>query len=132
MDLKLRHTSGDAGPFSFPLSHTILQVKEAIYAQWPSGESAVSPCPPPHPHYPQLPLPPSVLCCCTAEGALSSEHPTSAQDLRLLYAGKFLDNAKTLRGEAGSNNHELQQQQQQQRQTQQQMHNRGRHHVRPS
>ena len=32
------------------------------------------------------------------EGPLSKENPTSAADLRLLCAGKFLDNGKTLKG----------------------------------
>jgi hypothetical protein len=33
-----------------------------------------------------------------AEGPLSKENPTTAADLRLLCAGKFLENSKTLKG----------------------------------
>jgi len=67
VQLRFRHTSGDVGPYSFPLGHTILQVKEGVFSQWPR------------------------------EGPLSKENPSSAADLRILCAGKFLDNAKILR-----------------------------------
>lgn len=65
--LRLRHPSGDLGPLEVSESLSVAQVKEMAFSSWP------------------------------AEGPLSKENPTSAADLRLLCAGKFLDNAKTLK-----------------------------------
>lgn len=66
IQLRLRHPNGDLGPFEVQESQTVTQVKETAFTQWP------------------------------AEGPLSKENPTSAADLRILCAGKFLDNGKTL------------------------------------
>lgn len=65
--LRLRHPLGDVEPFDVQESLTVAQVKEVAFAQWPK------------------------------EGPLSKEHPTSAADLRLLCAGKFLENGRTLK-----------------------------------
>ncbi|KIZ02597.1 Membrane-anchored ubiquitin-fold protein 3 [Monoraphidium neglectum] len=53
--------------FDVQESFTVQQVKEAAFTQWPT------------------------------EGPLSKENPTTAADLRLLCAGKFLENSKTLK-----------------------------------
>lgn len=36
--LRLRHPSGDLGPFEVAESLTVAQVKETVFSQWPSGE----------------------------------------------------------------------------------------------
>lgn len=66
--LRLRHPSGDIGPFAVSDSLTVAAVKDLVFAQWP------------------------------CEGALAKEPPACAADLRLLCAGKFLDNARALKG----------------------------------
>lgn len=67
IQLRLRHPNGDIGPFEVAESLTVSQVKETAFLQWPR------------------------------EGPLSKENPTSPADLRILCAGKFLDNSKTLK-----------------------------------
>ncbi|KAI8462906.1 MAG: ubiquitin-2 like Rad60 SUMO-like-domain-containing protein [Monoraphidium minutum] len=67
LQLRLRHPLGDMEAFEVMESYTVQQVKETAFTQWPT------------------------------EGALSKENPTSAADLRLLCAGKFLENGKTLK-----------------------------------
>ncbi|GBF97273.1 hypothetical protein Rsub_09964 [Raphidocelis subcapitata] len=67
IQLRLRHPNGDIGPFEVVESLTISQVKEVTFSQWPT------------------------------EGPLSKENPTSASELRILCAGKFLENGKQLK-----------------------------------
>ena len=93
VQLRFRHTSGDVGPYSFPLGHTILQVKEGVFSQWPRGVGQLlGGC--------HIMRSADLTAPSSAEGPLSKENPSSAADLRILCAGKFLDNAKILRGTA--------------------------------
>lgn len=93
IQLRLRHPNGDIGPFEVAESLTVQQVKETTFTQWPQGESGSAKV-----RAVQCPRASSELSPLPAEGPLSKENPTSAADLRILCAGKFLDNTKTLKG----------------------------------
>lgn len=67
IQLRFRHISGDIGPWQFPDSATIQQVKERLFADWPK------------------------------EGPLAKETPSNYNDIKLINSGKWVDNSKALR-----------------------------------
>lgn len=67
IQLRLRHVSGDLGPWKFVDSTLVSAVKEKIFADWPT------------------------------EGVMAKEPPTQAADIKLILSGKFLDSAKPLK-----------------------------------
>ncbi|KAL4424544.1 hypothetical protein ABPG77_010124 [Micractinium sp. CCAP 211/92] len=60
--VRFRHTLGDVGPFPFPLSSPIGDLKAKLLEAWPT------------------------------EGALAAERPASEAEIKLICAGKFMDN----------------------------------------
>jgi len=68
LQLRFRHQAGDLGPFPFPDTTSIQEVKEKVLAAWPT------------------------------EGPFTSEAPpSSAADLRFILSGKFLEAGRPLR-----------------------------------
>ena len=83
-------------PFDVQETLTVQQVKEVAFAQWPTGacwRSLGAARAAPARGF--LNAPHALI---HAEGPLSKENPSSAADLRILCAGKFLENGKTLKG----------------------------------
>ena len=82
----------DLGPFPFQESQTLQQVKEKLIAEWPKGGAPRAPraAPACACQRNMLPLP--------AEGPLTKETPATANDIKLIISGKFVENAKQLRG----------------------------------
>jgi len=68
ISLRFRHTQGDIGPLTVPLTSTVQALKERLFNTWPK------------------------------DGPLSEGGPNSPGDLRLILNGKFLESAETLEG----------------------------------
>lgn len=66
LQFRFRHTQGDVGPLSLPISLTVQQTKERLFAAWPK------------------------------DGPLGETGPNSPADLRLILSGKFLESSETL------------------------------------
>lgn len=64
--VRFRHTAGDVGPFTFPTGTAVAELKEKLLAEWPS------------------------------EGSLGAERPASLAEIKLICAGKFLENSTVL------------------------------------
>ncbi|AQL06105.1 Ubiquitin-fusion protein [Zea mays] len=76
-EIKFRLPDGiDIGPRRFPPASTVATLKETIIAQWPKGES---------PHCP--------YCSFSTD---KEKGPRTVNDLKLINAGKILENNKTL------------------------------------
>ena len=68
LQLRFRHAAGDLGPFPFPDTASVQEVKEKVLSAWPT------------------------------EGPFAAEAPpATAADLRFILSGKFLEAGKSLR-----------------------------------
>lgn len=59
--VRFRHTQGDIGPLKYPGEATVQQIKDSLLADWPK------------------------------EGPLAKEPPHSANDIKVILGGKFLE-----------------------------------------
>ncbi|KAI7840850.1 hypothetical protein COHA_005442 [Chlorella ohadii] len=64
--VRFRHTAGDIGPLPVSTSSPVSSLKEQLLSAWP------------------------------ADGPLAAERPASAGEIRLIGAGKFLENSASL------------------------------------
>lgn len=67
IQVRFRSTSGDVGPFSFNETQLIQALKEKLFQEWPK------------------------------EGLLAKEPPSSANDIKLILSGKYVDATKPLK-----------------------------------
>ncbi len=71
-NIRFRYTAGDFGPYSFPKASTVLQLKERVWQEWQN---------------------PSVRDKLRG----SPQPPPSAQDLRVIFGGRMLENQKQVK-----------------------------------
>lgn len=63
---RFRHVSGDLGPFRFPLSSNVQDLKERLFREWPK------------------------------DGPLTGEPPGSPSDVKVILGGRFLEPSENL------------------------------------
>ncbi|KAK6928562.1 UBL3-like, ubiquitin domain [Dillenia turbinata] len=109
VELKFRLADGsDIGPFRYSPTSTVAMVKERIVSEWPKGthtdvcgrsqlepHGEITP-----PAASSVPLPPSRLMLAYSPELKLQEHkrnaPKAANDIKLISAGKILENNKTV------------------------------------
>lgn len=68
LSVRFRHTQGDIGPLSVPVTSTVQALKDSLFGSWPK------------------------------DGPLSEGGPNTPADIRLILSGKFLESSETLEG----------------------------------